>query len=339
MAVAVVSHAALRGRALKLGFPLYTKVKCESGLNGYQIWDKWIRENVYWVIETAFDPVEHVKITESAQLVGELKDPWELRCQKFLEGDETYNTFRSFHAEGEDFQTHVNRQAIQVAVSNAMFKYKVDFETDESGTVITHNALTVAIFDAAEDTSISYTSDIEVAQLWTTKVEHVSLTTESISSWPVLFKRAYADDPVIEESYPWIKVGVLTMAEWEDWKEHNIKPEVTLDDISLDVRAIDDNIQVIDRSVEINLSEKASLAYDNPLTALRKESIHLPAEGRGFADLLDEPESFASVSTPANIATILQSASRGESQESTYRTVTVSYPEADNSSVSGDVSD
>jgi hypothetical protein len=288
MSVAVVSHAALRNHALMLGFPLQTKVKCESGLNGYQLWDKWIRENVFWVIETAFNPDAHVKITESAQLVGELKDPWELRCQKFLEGDENYNTFRSLNADGEEFQTHVNRQAIQVAVSNAMFKYKVDFETEESGTVVTHNALTVAIFNAAEDTSLSYTSDIEVAQLWTTRVleRYVGATVV-----PILEKRAYADDPKIEESYPWIEIGELSLVEYKEWKEHNIKPEVVLDDTPLDIRAI------------------------------------------------DERESFTSISKPANISTILRGITQSESHESTYRTVVVDYPEADSSSVSGDVSD
>lgn len=249
MAVAVVSHAALRNHALMLGFPLRTKVKCESGLNGYQIWDEWIRENVSWVIETAFDPDAHVKITESAQLIGELKDPWELRCQKFLEGTAEYNTFNPLPG---DVSTHVNRQAMQVAISNAMFKYKVDFETEPSGEVVTHNALTVAIFDSAEDSSISYTSEIEVAQLWTTRVleRYVAATMT-----PILEKRAYANDPIIEESYPWIGVGELTPEEYVIWKEHNLKPEVALDDVPLDIRAIDERESFASSTTPSNIAE------------------------------------------------------------------------------------
>lgn len=327
MAVAVVSHAALRNHALMIGFPLRTKVKCESGLNGYQIWDAWIRENVFWVIETAFDPQAHVKITESAQLVGELKDPWELRCQKFLEGDENYNTFRPLNDEGETFQTHVNRQAIQVAVSNAMFKYKVDFETDESGAVITHNALAVAIFDAAEDSSLSYTSDIEVAQLWTTKVEHnYPAGDDTDVAIPLLFMRAYANDPSIEDAYPWLLVGELTQTEYEEWKEHNIKPETLLDDVPLDVRAIDERSQAqLDADAEafdehchqLELNEKASMAYENPISAFRKETISL------------EPESFTAISKPADISTEVKGG-----YERDFVCTTASYQDSDTSSSS-----
>lgn len=304
MPVAVVSHAALRGKALSLGFPLYTKVKCESGLNGYQIWDEWIRANVFWVIETAFDPAAHVKITESAQLVGELKDPWELRCQKFLEGSAEYNTFNPLPG---DVSTHVNRQAIQVAVSNAMFKYKVDFETDETGAVVTHNAITIAIFDAPEDTSISYTSDIEVAQLWTTKVEHSDPVTEGDAAVPLLFMRAYAEDPAIEDAYPWLLVGELTAVEYEEWKEHNIKPDVVLDDVPLDVRAIDE-----------------------------RESFVSSTEPRNMAEVLSRqiPESFAAISVPANISTEVKSG-----YERDYVCTPVSYSDSSSSSSSGGSSD
>lgn len=235
MPVAIVRHDRLKSYAAELGFPMHTKVKCDAGFNGYAVWDKFIRENVEWVIETAFDPDNHVKITESAQLVGELKDPWELRCQKFIEGDVEYNTFKAI--EGDT--THVNRQAIQVAVSNANFKYKVDFEIADDGSVVTHNALAVAIYDKAEDSSLSYTSELEVAQLWTTKVEHID-----IPGQPILFKRAYANDPEIEESYPWIAVGELDAAEYELWVEHNVKPVTTLEDGSgFDARAIDERTE------------------------------------------------------------------------------------------------
>lgn len=346
MPVAVVSHAALRGKALSLGFPLYTKVKCESGLNGYQIWDEWIRANVFWVIETAFDPTAHVKITESAQLVGELKDPWELRCQKFLEGSDEYNTFNPLPG---DVSTHVNRQAMQVAVSNAMFKYKVDFETEASGEVVTHNALTVAIFDSAEDSSISYTSDIEVAQLWTTRVleRYIGATMT-----PILEKRAYADDPALEESYPWIGVGELTPDEYELWKEHNIKPEVALDDVPLDIRAIDERTETQkDADAEafdehchlLELNEKAGMAYDNPISAFRKETISLEPESfasstepRNMAEVLSRqiPESFAAISVPANISTEVKSG-----YERDYVCTPVSYSDSSSSSSSGGSSD
>lgn len=216
MAVAIVQHEALIARAKEIGFPLYTKLPCNAGCNGFLIWDKWVRENVEWVTELQFDPTKHVKITESAKMIGELKNPWELTCQKYLEGSPDYNSFNPIVVEGEEFQLHVNRQAIQVLVSNASLKYKIDFETDDSGAVTTHNRLTLALFDDAESTSISYQSDVEVAQLWTTRV------TDEGEAGLVLWKRAYADQPEIEESYPWIVVGELTPAEHEEWVRHNV---------------------------------------------------------------------------------------------------------------------
>lgn len=248
MAIAVVNHEALKQKANEVGFPLHTKVQCESGFNGYVLWDKWIRENVFWVSELAFDPVQHVKITESAQLVGELPKQWELRCQKFVEGEAEASPFKEITHDSGSLYTHVNRQAIQVAVSNASYRYKLDFETEEDGSVVTHNRLAVAIFPNAGDTSLSYQSEIEVAQLWTTKVEHLDVADESgeVLTRPVLFKRAFANDPTIEESYPWIKVGDLTEAEYAEWVTHNVIEESSLEDGgSIDAREIDESYKSV----------------------------------------------------------------------------------------------
>lgn len=214
MAVAVIKHAELKAYAEHLGFPLYTKLALLPGGVGYLTWDKWIRENVEWVSEVGFNPAIHVKITESAQLTGQLKNPWELKCQKFLEGDSEHNTFKPVTVDEKDFELHVNRKAIQIAVSTAELKYKVEYETESDGSVVTHNRLAVAIFDRAEDTSISYQSDVEVAQLWTTRV------TEEDAGL-VLWKRAYSDYPDVEESYPWIVVGAITEEEYALWKIHS----------------------------------------------------------------------------------------------------------------------
>lgn len=228
MAIAVVNYTKLLGYAASIGFPLCTKVPCQSGMNGYLIWDKWIRDNVEWVSELGFDPADHVKITESAQLVGELKAPWELRCQKFVEGDAEANTFQAIKVDGEEFSLHVNRQAIQVTVSNASLRYKLDFETADDGSVVTHNRLAVAVFHTAEDSSLSYQSDIEVAQLWTTKVEPVS-------GGHMLYKRAYDEDPVHEAEYPWIEVGLLTDEEHKEWVTHNVVQEATIEQAAAQV--------------------------------------------------------------------------------------------------------
>lgn len=235
MAIAVVNHADLVKHANELGFPLHTKVSCQSGMIGYVVWNNWIRDNVQWVSELGHDPIKHVKITESAQLVGELKQPWELRCQKYVEGSEESNPFRPIQVDGEEFSLHVNRQAIQVVVSNASLRYKIDFETEADGAVVTHNKLAVAIFDSAEDTSISYQSDLEVAQLWTTKVEHHDVVVGSSIRQPWLYKRAYAEDPTQEATYPWIIIGKLDAAEYDEWVKHNVVKEVDIQEVASDV--------------------------------------------------------------------------------------------------------
>ena len=255
MAIAVVNYTKLLGYAASIGFPLCTKVPCQSGMNGYLIWDKWIRDNVEWVSELGFDPADHVKITESAQLVGELKSPWELRCQKFVEGDAETNTFQAIKYNGAEFSTHVNRQAIQVTVSNASLRYKLDFETEEDGTVVTHNRLAIAVFHTAEDSSLSYQSDIEVAQLWTTKVEPTP-------QGNLLYKRAYAEDPTQEATYPWIAVGYLTTAEYEEWVTHNVVQEATIEQAAAQVGR--------------SLGEAFTKASDHPIISITKESIALP---------------------------------------------------------------
>lgn len=304
MAIAVVNHADLLKHSADIGFPQCTKVSCQSGMNGYQVWDRWIRANVHWVSELGFDPDAHVKITESAQLVGELKNPWELRCQKFVEGSEETNTFQALNVDGEEFSLHVNRQAIQVAVSNASLRYKIDFETSEDGSVVTFNRLAVAVFHRAEDSSLSYQSDLDVAQLWTTKVEHV----DEPPSQPVLFKRAYADDPLVEESYPWIVVGKLDIVEYELWLAHNVVEKVTIEEAASQVgRSLNDAFtkseSLVDRAVKAFPLANA-YAATNPITATTKESFALPNAGLS---------------------------------EATFVTLPASYPPADESGVSGDV--
>lgn len=300
MGIAVVRHDALVAKAKEVGFPLYTKVQCESGYNGFALWDLWIRKNVEWVSELGYDPELHVKLTESAQLVGELPNEWELRCQKFIEGDAEYNTFKSLQSDTEntEFYLHVNRQAMQVTVSNAMFRYQLEFETAEDGSVITHNRLGVAIFDKAEDSSISYNSDIEVAQLWTTDIRDVEDSDEN--PIPTLLKRAYSHDPEIEKSYPWIMVGHVTPEEIKLWEEHNRKPVATLEAGSaLDARAIDESFE----------SFKSSTTPINIASVLAKASIAIP-----FEDFTAKPQ-----------------------VEREFKTVVVDYPEVDGSGVGGDV--
>ncbi len=315
MAIAVVNHAALVAFANSKGFPLYTKVKCESGLNGYHLWDRWIRENVEYVIETAFDPKVHVKITESAQLIGELKNPWELRCQKFLEGTPEFNSFTevvdTINAEGIretiNVGTHVNRAAIQIAVSSAFFKYKVDYEEDENGVVVTHNSLNVAIFNDPADSSLSYQSEIEVAQLWTTRVLVSETVNEQGIPDYIYEKRAYADRPDIEESYPWITIGLLNEAEYALWVQNNQVQEYSLEDGPMDIMAIDEN-----RPKVTSRAKHASIfGNDTPHASVG----------------IDEVAPIRSMASTLKLAAAMAETTQSRTP----------YPQADDSAVSGDM--
>lgn len=230
MAIAVVNHEALVQKANKLGFPLSTKVSCQAGFNGYVIWDAWIRENIQWVSELGFDPLKHVRITESAQLVGELPNDWQFYSQKFIEGTDDFNAFKVVVVDGVSHDQLVNAEAIQVAIHNASLSHVVDFDTDETNAVVTHNKLAIAIFQNAEDSSLSYQSELEVAQIWTTKVEHIECKESDTNTKPLLFKRAYARDPIQEESYPWIEVGELTTEEYSEWAKHNLAPTASIEE-------------------------------------------------------------------------------------------------------------
>lgn len=261
MAIAVINHADIVALANEIGFPKYTKVKLEPQGNGYSIFDTFIRASVRWINQTEFDPTSHVRITESANHVGELPDPWALRSQTFLEGTEDWNSFMSI--EGQS--THVNRAAIQVAVSAASFRYQVDYRKADDGSVVTNSHLLVAIFDKPEDTSLSYSSDLEVEQLWTTKVEFRDvLEGEPV---PVLYKRAYFHDPIREDSHPWVLVGDLTPAEHELWREHNCKEESTLEHLAAtDFRDIDDRTLA---------TMKATLDFSETVADTKKDIAHL----------------------------------------------------------------
>lgn len=262
MAIAVVNHADIVKYANEIGFPLYTKVSCQSGYNGYILWDKWIRDNVQWVFELGYDPEKHVKLTESAQLVGELKNSWEFRCQKFIEGVDESNVFLPLDVDGTEFSLHVNRQAIQVAVSNASLRYKIDFETESDGSVVTHNKLAVAIFDHPEDSSISFQSEIEVAQLWTTKVEHHEVVSGSSIRQPYLYKRAYSSDLDEEESYPWIVLGKLDALEYEEWVKHNVVQEATIEEAAAEAtRRLNDAFSKVDKTPVVSPTEGIFKTY------------------------------------------------------------------------------
>ncbi len=241
MALAVIDYAKLVQFTDDLGFPKYTKVKLEVGGIGHQYYDKFIRENVQWVNHVDLDLTRHVRITESAQLVGELPESWALRHQQYLEGTSESNSFQTIGADidGEfvEIGSHVNRNAIRITVGSAELKYKVDYKLDQDRNVINDNHLAVAVFDNAIDTSISYTTDLPVDLIWTTKVELIPNDNESLV--PQLFKRVYYNDPEREESYPWVYVGRLTTDEYEIWREHNTKDQFTLADIGkMDFRSI-----------------------------------------------------------------------------------------------------
>lgn len=240
MAVAVIDHAALVQFTDDLGFPKYTKVKLAVGGIGHQYYDKFIRDNVKFVSQIDVDPDKHVRITESAQLTGEIPEHWGLRHQQYLEGTDECNSFKAMgtDVDGEwmEIGTHVNRNAIRIAVGTAELKYKVEYALDQSGSVLNNNHLAIAIFDTPADSSLSYTTELVVESIWTTKVE--MLPNDDDTYVPQLFKRVYYHDPVKEESYPWIYVGRLTDEEYEIWREHNIKPAVEQNWANVDFRSI-----------------------------------------------------------------------------------------------------
>jgi len=270
MAIAVVNHSDLVKFTDDLGFPKYTKVKLQPGGIGHQYYDKWIRENVQWIDLINFDETKHVRITESAQLVGEIPEAWELRHQQFLEGTEESNSFKTISTEIDgvpiEIEAHVNRNAIKVAVTTAELKYKVDYVKSFEGDVLNENHLVIAAFDSPEDTSISYTTDLPVDVIWTTKVElHLRGTDENV---PHLFKRAYYNDPVKEESHPWIHVGELTDEEYEIWKEYNVEKPKTLEDmLDTDFRGIDE--------AKVKASTQAAVSMANVIGDTRKGIGHL----------------------------------------------------------------
>lgn len=238
MSLAVVNHADLVQFTDDLGFPKYTKVQLAVGGIGHQYFDQFIRTNVRWINMIDFDPTTHVPITESAHLSGEIPEHWGLRTQQFLEGTEESNTFKAIGADidGEwiEIGSHVNRAAIIKTVGTAELKYKVEYQTDSKGMVLNNNHLAVAVFEKAEDTSLSYTTELPVESIWTTQVQVLD------DDRKILQKRCYAHDPVVEESYPWIDVGVLTEEEYEIWKLHNLKPEEHQNWQTMDFRGISD---------------------------------------------------------------------------------------------------
>lgn len=230
MAVAVIPYKDLLDVVTKHGFPKHTKVKLIPGGFGHKLFDDLIRTKVKFISETEYNPTEHVKITESAYHVGEIPEPWEIRCQKFLEGEDDHNPFKPISgsdSDGEAFKlyTHVNRAAIQIAVSTAAFRYRIDYVHDADGSVATENFLNVAIYDTAEDSSISYSSNLAVEQLWTTRV--VPYESNGVTG-NMLQKRAYFHDPIREDCHPWVDEGPLTADELELWTQHNVKPETTI---------------------------------------------------------------------------------------------------------------
>lgn len=235
MAVAIIKHAELKAYAEKIGFPLSTKVTLVPEGKGYAIFDQFIRENVQWVNEVSFDPAIDIKITESAQLVGEIPEPWALRCQKFLEGTPEVNSFQPLDVDGIKVDQLVNQVAIQDAIAFTLLKYRVDFDkTDQI--LNTTSSLKLAIFDTAEDSSISYASDVPVKYIYLTKVEVIDGVNK-------LFKQTYFEQYDPDAYNPWLFVGELSDEEYEVWREHNVKPEVDVLQTSMeDFRKIGDAI-------------------------------------------------------------------------------------------------
>lgn len=259
MAIAVINHADLVKFTDELGFPKYTKVKLAVGGIGHQYYDKYIRDNVRWIGQVDFDPSTHVRITESAQLKGEIPELWALRHQQFLEGEEDTNSLKTIEADvdGEVIKlgTHVNRNAIRITVGMAELKYKVDYALCRDGSVLNENHLAIAVFDKAEDTSLSYTSDLIVDQIWTTQVR--VLDDERV----MLQKRAYAHNPVEEEAYPWIDVGILTEEEYEIWKQHNLRIEDQVNWANVDFSKIGEVVQSSVRPVDLLRSAGIGTAH------------------------------------------------------------------------------
>lgn len=224
MAIAVVNFNELKAYAELKGFPFHTKVSLEPNGNGHKLFNDWIHANVEWVTELGFDPVNQVKLTETAQLTGDLPSPHELRTQKFIEGTEEFNSLKPLIVDGKTYDVLVNGKAIQNTIQEAELRYVLEFESDIVSSV---NLLKVAIFDTAEDTSLTYHSDVPVKYLYLT-------TVKDIEGVKTLFKTPYSSELAKSEyAKTEYEVGPLSEEEYELWVQHNIKSVTAVEDIAV----------------------------------------------------------------------------------------------------------
>lgn len=167
MAIAIVKHKELIEYANSIQFPINHRMNLDLGGLGFDVWDKYIRENVEWVNELDYKKGEHVKIWSSSKVSGPVPQPEDYFSRSIINNNggnpiEDYRKSPDAWAGGSP--CHANYISSTFTLSE---KYIVDYVEGKDSLVAVEEYIRIHLGEKPEDTYLGYGITIPVERLWT----------------------------------------------------------------------------------------------------------------------------------------------------------------------------
>lgn len=162
MAIAVITQEALIKLAKEIEFPMDHRINLTKGGVGYDLFNRFIKENLLWINELDFDKDLHVKLWGSAKVTGPVPLPESYYSRSVFTGTTEENPFKQFAETGES-PAHANYIGATFALAQ---DYIADYVESEDGQVAVVEYIRVIVGTKTTDSFLGYGLEIPVLKLW-----------------------------------------------------------------------------------------------------------------------------------------------------------------------------
>lgn len=164
MAIAIIPQVELELFAKEVEFPYNHRMNLVEGGMGYAVFDKFIRDNVQWIQELAYDKEKHIKIWTSSTIVGPVPKAHEYHSRSVMVGTDNTNPFKDSGS-----VCHANFVGSTYRLSQ---DYIADYKSSSKGQVAVDGYIRVIIADKASDSYLGYGLNIPVEKIWNKHYRH-----------------------------------------------------------------------------------------------------------------------------------------------------------------------
>lgn len=160
MAIAILNHSKLILHVKEIGFPIGHRMDLIPGGLGYEVFNKYIQENVEWINHIDFKKDEHIKLWTSAKVVGPVPSP-ENYYHRGVIG--TFDSTSQWDFKDVENMGHNNYAKTTELLAE---DYIVDYVLNEGGDVAVQQYIRVIVTEEAGDSYLGYGLTVPVERLW-----------------------------------------------------------------------------------------------------------------------------------------------------------------------------